>query len=63
MSQKNSVVIMGANGFVFVARNFRKFLYEKNLKVISISRKTSNLIQMKQKIISKNYLEKDIISK
>ena len=61
MSENNSIVIIGASGFV--ARNFRKFLCEKNLKVISISRKNFKSYQNETKIISKNYLEKDLVSK
>ena len=61
MSEIEPVVIIGASGFV--ARNFRKFLYEKNLKVISISRKNFKSYPNETKIISKNYSEKDLISK
>ena len=60
-TENNSVVIIGASGFV--ARNFRKFLYEKNLKVISISRKNFKSFPTETKIISKNYSEKDLIPK
>ena len=60
MFENNSVVIVGANGFV--ARNLRKFLYEKNIKVISISRKNFRSYPNEKKIISQNYSEKDLIS-
>ena len=61
MSENKPVVIVGASGFV--ARNFRKFLHEKNLKVISISRKNFRSYPNETKIVSKNYLEKELISK
>ena len=38
-------------------------MFEKNLKVISISRKNFKSYPNETKIISKNYLEKDLISK
>ena len=61
MSENKPVVIVGASGFV--ARNFRKFLHEKNLKVISISRKNFRSYPNETKILSKNYSEKELISK
>ena len=61
MLENKPVVIIGASGFV--ARNFRKFLYEKNLKVISISRKNFKSFPNETKIVSKNYLENELISK
>lgn len=61
MSENKSVVIVGASGFI--ARNFRKFLREKNLKVISISRKNFQSYPNETKIVSKNYFEKELISK
>ena len=61
MYENKSVVIVGASGFI--ARNFRKFLHKKNLKVISISRKNFQSYSNETKIVSKNYLEKELISK
>jgi len=55
------VVIIGANGFV--ARNLRKYLSEKNIDLISISRNNFKEYENESKIISKNYDEKIIINK
>lgn len=55
------IVVTGASGFV--ARNLRKHLSEKNVKLVSISRKNFKEFKNETKIISKNYEEKTIIPK
>ena len=54
-------VVTGASGFV--ARNVRKFLFENNIKTISISRKNFKKFKNEVKIVSKNYDERIILSK
>jgi len=54
------IVITGANGFV--AKNLRKYLSEKNIDLISISRNDFKEYGNEFKIISKNYDEKIIIN-
>jgi len=61
MVKRMKVVIIGANGFV--ARNLRKYLSEKNIDLISISRNNFKEYENESKIISKNYDEKIIINK
>ena len=61
MYPNKSVVVIGANGFV--AKHLRKFLYDRNFKVISISRKNFKSYPNETKIISKNYHEKDLLPK
>lgn len=53
------IVVTGASGFV--ARNLRKYLAEKNVKLISISRKDFKKFKNETKIISDNYEGKTII--
>ena len=55
----NQIVITGASGFV--AKNLRKYLSEKNIKLISISRNDFKPFKNEIKIISKNYDEKHIL--
>ena len=55
------IVITGASGFV--AKNVRKFLSEKNIKVVAISRKNFSKFQNEIKIISSKYDEKTILPK
>lgn len=55
------IVVTGASGFV--ARNLRKYLAEKNVKLISISRKDFKKFKNETKIISDNYEGKTIIPK
>jgi len=54
------IVITGANGFV--AKNLRKYLSEKNIDLVSISRNDFKEYGNEFKIISKNYDEKIIIN-
>jgi len=61
MVKGNQIVITGASGFI--ARNLRKYLSEKNIKLISISRNNFKQFKNEHKVISKNYDEKKILSK
>lgn len=61
MIKNMQVVVTGANGFV--ARNVRKYLSNKNIKLISISRKDFKKFNNETKIITKNYDEKLILQK
>lgn len=61
MIKDNKIVITGASGFV--AKNLRKYLSEKNIKVISISRSNFKQFKNELKIVSKNYDEKHILPK
>jgi len=58
-SQK--IVVTGASGFI--AKNLRKYLSEKNIELISISRNDFKNFKNEIKIISKNYNEKNILKK
>ncbi|MGY5146815.1 MAG: SDR family oxidoreductase [Candidatus Nitrosopumilus sp. bin_7KS] len=55
------IVVTGASGFI--AKNLRKYLSEKNLELISISRNDFKNYKCETKIISKNYEVKDLIKK
>ena len=61
MVKGNQIVITGASGFV--ARNLRKYLSEKNIKLISISRNDFKQFKNELKIVSKNYDEKSLLPK
>ncbi len=61
MVNVNQIVITGASGFI--ARNLRKYLSEKNIKLISISRNDFKQFKNERKVISKNYDEKNLLSK
>ncbi len=61
MVKGNQIVITGANGFV--ARHLRKYLSEKNIKLISISRNDFKQFKNELKIVSKNYDEKSLLPK
>lgn len=61
MVKNTQVVITGASGFV--AKNLRKYLSNKNIKLISISRKNFKKFKNETKIITKNYDETNIIPK
>jgi len=61
MVKSHQIVITGASGFV--ARNLRKYLSEKNIKLISISRNDFEQFKNELKIISKNYDEKSLLPK
>jgi len=53
MNRSPKIVITGASGFV--ATNLRKYLSEKNVQLISISRNNFKEFRNEQKIISKTY--------
>jgi NADH dehydrogenase len=55
------IVVTGASGFI--AKNLRKYLSEKNIELISISRKDFKNFRNESKIISKNYEEKNLLKK
>lgn len=55
------IVVTGASGFI--AKNLRKYLSEKNIELISISRNDFKNFKCETKIISKNYEEKNILKK
>ena len=59
MNKRLKIIITGANGFV--ATNIRKYLSEKNIDIISISRNDFRKFKNEEKIISKNYEEKIIL--
>jgi NADH dehydrogenase len=61
MTKDFHVVVTGASGFV--AKNVRKYLSEKNVKLISISRKNFKKFKNETAIVSKNYDEKIILPK
>ena len=61
MDKLPQIVITGASGFV--AKNLRKHLSEKNVHLISISRKNFKSFKNETKIISKNYEEKSLLPK
>jgi len=55
------IVVTGASGFI--AKNLRKYLSEKNIELISISRNDFKNFKCETKIITKNYEEKNILKK
>jgi len=61
MDKPLQIVITGASGFV--AKNLRKYLSEKNVHLISISRKNFKSLKNETKVISKNYDQKSILPK
>ncbi len=61
MTDNLQIVVTGASGFV--ARNIRKFLFENNIKTISISRKNFKKFKNETKVVSKTYDEKVILPK
>lgn len=61
MEKPLQIVITGANGFV--AKNLRKYLSEKNVNLISISRRNFKQFKNEKKAISKNYQDKSLLSK
>lgn len=61
MDKLPQIVITGASGFV--AKNLRKYLSEKNVHLISISRKNFKSFKNETKIISENYEEKSLLPK
>ena len=61
MVKSQKIVVTGASGFI--AKNLRKYLSEKNIELISISRNNFKNFKNEIKIISKNYNEKNILKK
>lgn len=61
MSDDFQLIVTGASGFV--ARNVRKFLFENDIKTVSVSRKNFKKFKNETKIVSKNYDEKVILPK
>ena len=61
MVKSLKIVVTGASGFI--AKNLRKYLSEKNIELISISRNDFKNFKSETKIISKNYEEKNILKK
>lgn len=55
------IVVTGASGFI--AKNLRKYLSEKNIELISISRNDFKNFKCETKITTKNYEEKNILKK
>jgi uncharacterized protein YbjT (DUF2867 family) len=61
MVKSPKIVVTGASGFI--AKNLRKYLSEKNIELISISRNDFKNFKRETKIISNNYKEKNILKK
>jgi len=61
MVKSLKIVVTGASGFI--AKNLRKYLSEKNIELISISRNDFKNFKCETKIISKNYEEKNLLKK
>ena len=61
MVKPMKIIVTGASGFI--AKNLRKYLSEKNIELISISRNDFKNFKCETKIISKNYEEKNTLKK
>jgi len=61
VAKYKKIVITGANGFV--AKHLRKYLSEKNIELISISRNDFKKFKNESKIVSKNYDENTLLLK
>jgi len=61
MVKSLKIVVTGASGFI--AKNLRKYLSEKNVELISISRNDFKNFKCETKIISKNYEGKNLLKK
>ncbi|MBT8242643.1 MAG: NAD-dependent epimerase/dehydratase family protein [Nitrosopumilus sp.] len=61
MVKSLKIVVTGASGYI--ARNLRKYLSEKDIKLVSISRKDFKNLNCETKIISKTYNEKNLLKK
>ena len=59
MVKLSKIVVTGASGFI--AKNLRKYLSEKNIDLISISRNDFKKFKSESKIISKDYDEKKLL--
>ena len=60
MIKLSKIVVTRASGFI--AKNLRKYLSEKNIDLISISRNDFKKFKSESKIISKNYDEKKLLN-
>ncbi len=61
MVKSLKIVVTGASGFI--AKNLRKYLSEKNIESVSISRNDFKSFNFETKIVSKTYDEKKILTK
>ena len=61
MVKSLKIVVTGASGFI--AKNLRRYLSEKNIDLISVSRNDFHTFKSENKIISKDYDEKKILKK
>ena len=61
MVKSLKIVVTGASGFI--AKNLRKHLSEKDIELVSISRKDFKNFNSETKIISKNYKENNLLKK
>ena len=61
MNKFRKIIVTGASGFV--SRNLRKYLSERNIDLISISRNNFKQFKNESKIVSKNYDEKNLLKK
>ena len=59
MVKLSKIVVTGASGFI--AKNLRKYLSEKNIDLISISRNDFKKFKSESRIISKDYDEKKLL--
>ena len=59
MVKLSKIVVTGASGFI--AKNLRKYLSEKNIDLISISRNDFKKFKSESRIISKDYDEKELL--
>ena len=59
MTKSLKIVVTGASGFI--AKNLRKYLSEKSVDLISISRNDFKIFKGETKIISNNYEQKNIL--
>ena len=61
MAKYKKIVITGSNGFV--AKHQRKYLSEKNIQLISVSRNNFKKFKNESKIVSKNYNQNNLLKK
>jgi len=59
MAKYRKIVITGSNGFV--AKHLRKYLSEKNIQLLSISRNNFKKFKNESKIISNNYNQNNLL--
>ena len=61
MVKSLKIVVTGSSGFI--AKNLRKYLSEKDIELVSVSRKDFKNFNSETKIISKNYNENSLLKK